>query len=552
MKQTSTTAFSSVEETDDPFLPLWPHRFDYIWAEHTDPNEKPTWQTESRHPLSDRLLLQGSYLYGVRFSSTTKYILLDIDRGSRYHPASDPQALQRIHDALEPLGLPSCITITSSYSGGLHLYFPFEVAQKSWEIALCVTTLLQNAGLKYAPGQLEVFPNPRSYAPVGSSEMPLYAAHRLPLQAGSYILRNGDLEPIYSSRERFTEMWHQASSHNTIDSELLKQTLKKARRREYRVTTKAEKFINDLNAEIEPGWTGPGMTNRILGRITMRSYIFGHVLYAETPLEGDALIKDVIKVARALPGFYDWSNHINELEEKAKTWAEAIERSHYYHYGTKKAPAVSTIEEAISHNEVKAKTAREKIRLAIATLLNEGQLPIKVRERFEVLTTRFNIGGPTLYKNRDLWHPDHLREAELVEIPPDPPETLEVNVGQERFKALSPTSHTSLLVSNDCNTLSDKGLNPTSQGQTDTSVCNTANAAQLSLFEVRKALVTAQEERRKRSLEEQSKRQRTEQERGRQAVIEQMRGYLASGDPVLMSEALNWVRDNPEYLDIVL
>jgi hypothetical protein len=34
--------------------------------------------------------------------------------------------------------------------------------------------------------------------------------------------------------------------------------LKAARRRQFRVTGKADKFLNDLNAEIEQGWTGAG------------------------------------------------------------------------------------------------------------------------------------------------------------------------------------------------------------------------------------------------------------------------------------------------------
>ncbi|MEP0949722.1 MULTISPECIES: hypothetical protein [Cyanophyceae] len=549
MKQEAPRALSffSVEEAEDPYLKLWPHRYDYICAEHTEPNEKPSWQTESRHPLSDRLILQGGYLYGVRFNATTKYILLDIDRGSRYHPASDPLALRRIQDALEPLGLPSCITITSSYSGGLHIYFPFEEAQKSWEIALCVTTVLQNAGMKCSPGQLEVFPNPRAYVPLENSEMPLYSAHRLPLQTGSYILKNSDLEPVSNSRERFAEMWHHASSHNTIDAVLLKQTLKKARRREYRVTTKAEKFINDLNAEIEPGWTGPGMTNRILGKITMRSYIFGHVLYAPTPLEGDALVEDIIKIARELPEFHKWSNHVHELTEKATAWARAIEQSHYYHYGVDKARrTAANDEDTPSHNEIKAQEARERIRLAIATLLNEGQLPITVRERFNVLTTKFSVGGPTLYKNKDLWHPEHLRDRAPVEIPPDPPNVKEAPSEPERFEAHEPESRPNLLEQKGRNTLPDKTLNSLNQEQTHSSVCNSgAHAAQLSLFQ----LASDQEERRKRLAEKQSNRQKAKQKKARQAVIERMRSYLASEDHVLKKEALNWVLENPGYLD---
>ena len=548
--KTLLTRFTCVEEQDNCFLSLWPHRFDYIWAEQTAPNEKPAWQTESRHPLSDRLILQGGLLYGVRFGSTTKYVLIDIDRGSRYHPAADSQALRRIQDALEPLGLPSCIVLTSSYSGGLHLYFPFDQPQVSWEIALGVTALLHNAGLKLVPGQLEVFPNPRKFSAPGTGEIPLYAAHRLPLQAGSYIL-NSDLEPVYSSQERFAELWHHTSGHNTIDSQLLKQTLKSARRQEYRVTTKAEKFLNDLNAEIEPGWTEPGLTNRLLGRIAMRSYVFGHVLYAQAPLTGEALVADIVRVARELPGFYEWSNHVHEIEEKAKDWARAVEQSHYYPYGVNRAPKAPATAGLSTYNEEKMKQAREKIRLAIATLLDEGQLPIMVKERFTILTKRFAIGGPTLYKNKDLWHPNHLRGADPWENPPDPPVDLEITAGHERFGALSPASHPSLLVEEGCNPLSDKGCGAGDDAAGQLEVCN-AKSVQLSLVQIREAIVAAQEQRRQQQAQAEAAQRQMKQQAAQQAMIDRMRGYLASEDPILIGEALNWMRSHPEYRELLL
>jgi hypothetical protein len=548
--KTLQTRFTCVEEQDNGFLSLWPHRFDYIWAEQTAPNEKPTWQTESRHPLSDRLILQGGLLYGVRFGRTTKYVLIDIDRGSRYHPASDSQALRRIQDALEPLGLPSCIILTSSYSGGLHLYFPFDQPQVSWEIALGVTTLFHNAGLTCAPGQLEVFPNPRKSSVTGSNEVSLYAAHRLPLQAGSYIL-NSDLEPVYSSQERLAELWHHTSSHNTIDSQLLRQTLKSARRQEYRVTTKAEKFLNDLNAEIEPGWTGPGLTNRLLGRIAMRSYVFGHMLYAQAPLEGEALVADIVRIARELPGFYEWSNHVHEIEEKAKDWARAIEQSHYYPYGVNRVPKVPATVGLSTYNEEKAKQAREKIRLAIASLLDEGQLPINVKERFTILTKRFAIGGPTLYKNKDLWHPNHLRENDPGEIPPDPPVDLEMTSGHERFEALSPESHSSLLVEEGCNPLPDQGCSDRDGADEQIEVCN-AETMQLSLVQIREAIAAVQEQRRQQQALAEAARRQIKQQAAQQAMIDRMKGYLASEDAILMGEALSWLRSHPEYRELLL
>ena len=96
----SSHPFQSIQEWEDTFLALFSHRHDYIWAAHPQPTAKPEWQTESRHPLSDRLILQGGYLYGVRFGAKTKYLLLDIDIGSRYHPRHDPFAIAHLVAAL--------------------------------------------------------------------------------------------------------------------------------------------------------------------------------------------------------------------------------------------------------------------------------------------------------------------------------------------------------------------------------------------------------------------------------------------------------------------
>ena len=103
MQLAPSRAFSSVPEGDDPFLALWSHRYDYLWAEHPNPGDRPDWQTESRHPLSDRLLQQGTSLYGVRFGPTTRYCVLDIDKGSAYHPNRDRFAWRRLVAALDDL-----------------------------------------------------------------------------------------------------------------------------------------------------------------------------------------------------------------------------------------------------------------------------------------------------------------------------------------------------------------------------------------------------------------------------------------------------------------
>ncbi len=402
-----------VLERQDQFLSLFPHRFDYIWAEHPTVGQPLAWKTERRHPLSDRLVQQGSYLYGVRFGAETQYCLLDIDIGSPYHPQRDPFAIARIVAALEPLGLVSYFASTSSYSGGLHLYLPFAQPQSSWKLAIALACLLENAGFKPSPGQLEVFPNPKPYL---EAETPsLFNAHRLPLQTGSYLL-NQDLQPIWSDRSSFVQQWQFAQTRNDLDSATLKRLVHQAQRQYFRISGKADKFLNDLNAEIELGWTGAGQTNRLLGRITLRTYIFHHKLAGGEPLEGPALVQKVVEVAQSLPGYRDYCRHQHEIEHRAAEWALCIENSHYFHYGYESGkfkPQQPEVEAAIERvptwNQQQSATTRDRIRSAIADLLNQAALPAKATARFHSLL-KYGIGGASLYRHRDLWHPQCLTE----------------------------------------------------------------------------------------------------------------------------------------------
>jgi hypothetical protein len=311
------------------------------------------------------------------------------------------------------LGLVSHLTCTSSYSGGFHLYFPLSSPQSSWELAVAVTALLESTGLKLSAGQLELFPDPKPYRVEGTAS--LFNAHRLPMQAGSYLV-NSDFQPVWSSPERFVEQWQLASDQNLLDRLAIKRIIKQVKRCCYQISGKADKFVNDLNAEIEPGWTGKGQTNYLLGRITMRAYIFNHILTNSPPLEGQALISEIVRTAKSLPGYEIWCQHQHEIEHRATEWANCIENSHYFHYGDQKGrykgklepsdlePAASGLP---SWNQQQSDAARERIKLAVAQLLDMGTLPVRPTARFKALV-QSGVGGGSLYRHRDLWHPDYF------------------------------------------------------------------------------------------------------------------------------------------------
>jgi len=583
MRQTSVTRFKSVCEWNDPFLSLFPHRFDYIFAPYPNSGEATAWKTESRHPLSDRLVYQGAYLYGVRFGAETNYCLLDIDTNSTYHPKHDPFAISRIAAALEPLGLVRHITCTSSYSSGLHLYFPFQQTQSSWQLAIALACLLENAGFKLQPGQLEIFPNPKPYST--DSTPSLFNAHRLPLQIGSYLLDQA-FQPIWSDSHTFVTQWKLAQQQNDIDNKTLKQILKQAKRKHFGISGKAEKFVNDLNAEIELGWTGSGQTNRLLGRITMRAYIFHHILSGGEPLKGEALVSEIVEIARSLPGYSEWCQHQHEIEHRGEEWARCIENSHYFHFGdqskkTKLEPPdpdlTAAIDQSPSWNQRQSAATRDRIRRAIADLLEKNSLPVRATARFQALL-KFGVGGASLYVHRGLWHPSYFcidsnqdvadRFKSPVENPPNPPDS---NTGSQLDCVLNASnwlSPPSLLVEDASNALPDRDLsnlreeNQSAIGSnaslsrsssdldkaldtSDNGNCDT-QPLQPPLFNLQTWFDVGKEA-------SQSAHQQVDQihlEAKQAAPIARMQHFLESGDPILMAEALAWSAINPGVLQV--
>lgn len=474
------TAIASPLSTANPFLALFLHRWDFLYAEHPEPGEQPDWRIESRFPLSDRLIQQGAHLYGVRFGANTKYVLLTIDQGSDHHPNRDPFSIDRILAALEPLGLVRSLICTSDASGRLQVYFPFMEALPSWEIASAVTTLLTHADFWVKPGQLEVLPNARPF--VKSGKPLLFEGHRLPLQGQSYLL-NGDLEPIFSNHHRFIEQWSISATQNTVDTTLLNRILQSVRRFQYPLSAKANKFLNDLNAEIEPGWAGPGQTNYLLGRITMRAYIFGHVLYADEPLAGQALIDNIVKTARALPGYQAWCGHQADIESRAADWARSVEESHYYPYRVGKPQqkrAVSEQPHLVSDdllttwNQWQSNHARQRIASAIGELLEHNTFPLKAGERAAALIA-FGISKATLYRHQDLWHPEHLWKTP----PSDSPQLNALTALDCVEGASGAVQPLTLLGETGCTSPQDKGLRDSDLVKSAETGCTSAQDAGL-------------------------------------------------------------------------
>ena len=82
-----------------------------------------------------KALMDPFWEIGKRFSGQTNYCMVDIDRGSPFHPWNDGQAFASLLGTLEDMGLTRPVLVRSSASCGLHIYYPLAQLCRTWEVA---------------------------------------------------------------------------------------------------------------------------------------------------------------------------------------------------------------------------------------------------------------------------------------------------------------------------------------------------------------------------------------------------------------------------------
>ena len=291
----------------------------------------------------------------------------------------------------------------------------------------------------------------------------------------------------------------------------------------------------------------------------MRSYIFHHVLFSGKPLAGTALIEDIIETARSLPGYEEWCQHQHEIEHRAEEWAKCIENSHYFHYGDQKGKFKATseelekaVEQAPTWNQQKSERTRERIRSAIADLLETGSLPSSATARFKALLD-YKIGGGSLYRHRDLWHPNYLTETEFnLETPVERDEQSDCAGGAYNCHSL-----TSLFPSVNGNDLPANGSSDSTpqiqlelDGNSSSEQCSEPLGSVQFVQQTLADIQAQQAARREASQIAGQRQQQIKRQASNAKLVARMQQYLVSGDPILVAEALAWADINPGVLDV--
>ncbi|MEO1096093.1 MAG: hypothetical protein AAFX01_14475, partial [Cyanobacteria bacterium J06638_28] len=341
------------------------HPWDFLQAPTPLPGEKAQWMTVKDYPLAPRLLWQRwqdpKQLIGVRFTHATLYALLDIDAGSTYCTA---EAIAQIRAALETIGITRTILLRSSHSNGLHLYLPLAEPVKTFDLAVALQECLKAQGLAIAKGQLEIFPNVKTY---GVERIIHYNGHRLPLQPGTgSCLLDDNLNPIGESLEQFFQSWEKAAAHQDMGE--LHHALKIGRdnhrqrpRRSYSRLSKVEVWRQDLEADIQTGWTGHHQTNHLLKVIACHGHVF-------LELEGDDLIAHTLDTAIHLSGYREYCRHQRDIHIRVRAWCKAVQ-NYYWPMGSEaKRDIRARVTPSLNLNDQRAEDARQRIRVAMQGL----------------------------------------------------------------------------------------------------------------------------------------------------------------------------------------
>jgi len=435
------------------FSQFFDHRYNFIEAPFKS-DERPEWQTNSAYPIEHRNLwnrfLDPVSLIGVSFGSLSHYAVIDIDRGSPYHPYTNEAALKELLGAYEEIGFNDHLIVQSSASEGIHLYFPLPKEVPTHKLAVMMKLTAIRAGFEVKDGTLEIFPNAKPYNP---DKATAYKAHRLPLQAGSYLLDENYL-PYSDSIKTFLDQADQAAAAQDID--LIETAIATAHEtKAFRPIkgdgSRAAVFAQDLKEQIEEGWTDYGQTNDLLRIIGTYGRVF-------ESLEGKALADYIVTTAKGLPGYWEYCQHQHQIERRAQEWARCIEKF-YYPYGTE-PNRVGTFGEMVNKgnkaekepkenkiNKERQQSAVERIIQGVEFIKEKlAEIPEKVGEMKELLVKviidLFGVrpSDQTLNRNKELWHPSLIveREVEIIILGGQAEEQPEQQPEPNLIEALSP------------------------------------------------------------------------------------------------------------------
>jgi hypothetical protein len=437
-------------------LKLFPPSFDFICAKATPGGINPNWHTRDRYRLTHAELIRKwadpATIIGLRPLKDTQKLTIDIDRSSKYHAFNNPQLYQELIDCLAEIGLCDGEIVRSSASGGHHLIFVLSETINSFDLACLLYLYLEERGFGVATGQLELFPNVKSF----NSN---FNAVRLPFQEGSELLES-DFNIVPQSHEENMAYLVSRIENNGNDLDLLKVIIRK-RKKDFKKlykqfnslgNTKIQEWYRDWSETIDMGWTAKMQTNHLLGVFCKFSVVFEGIT---DPVQ---LWEQVKTKVLAAPGYDQFCEHQHEIDRRIKDWVRCTLKR-YFPLGSRRQINSNGQYRSAPRprSTVRTDDVKRRIQDAIASVVQQlGNLPQKLTDRLSAIIAASRELGQGLSKNtlyescyKVLWHNAETAKTRQNEQT-DTPQTFSHIYALEKTPKNQPETKTDTAISHIC------------------------------------------------------------------------------------------------------
>jgi hypothetical protein len=471
----------SQQEAMGKFLALF-HKYGWIYKPlggggWISANEK--WALTDSEILKAVACVHPKHFLGARAGKATRFGVLDIDAGSKYHSVKQ---LGRILEALAKAGISETSIYRSSDSGGWHIYLFFDEPISSRDLRAQLIQLLRLSGFDIAKGTLEVFPAPgdaRGNSSIGNGlRLPLQPGFAWLNQDGLVIEERDSISPV-EALDRFIRDMECGNSRH--DFHQMKAYVSRLIESQEQITTQVSQIsqISKAKGVVVPFRKPDGVElseytlctvlevfQGLPPGINAETWIKGRE-FAQVGLTGKSQRAEAIYCLSHYLFYGDPERRLPALGygyEKERQWAiEKILSS--LHNGCSKdinkgrGDAVAQIERAASwlpkdrrgkennvvpfvkkvpiawqRNSANLKSeATKKIQAAVADF-EEAQMTFSVRD----LQLKTGCSNKTLYKHRGLWKPaqERLQTGLLATVTPE----YNAGVGAASSESLLPSS----------------------------------------------------------------------------------------------------------------
>lgn len=302
----------------------------------------------------------------------TMAVCIDVDINSKYHPANDGNGIEPVKDALAEIGLTEALEFQSSYSNGMHLWYPLSTAQKSWKLAKVIEDACRIKNLEIKDGVLELRPNRRRF----NSNFKLI---RAPLSGEGNALWVGELGGLEDFSIAILRHFFCLAKDFNLLTPLMHNSVTIVCSSSYtRALNHKAKNLSYYKNVLSDGFTNSSQTQKI----SLSAMIVARMVEGIDSV--GALRVRLIELLTSVPGYQQFCKHQRQIES-GRYWSD-LTLQNTLHF----SPSDYENSWRKAHNDKRALQATEKAQQAIFSAVDDGLTFSSKSAAIEALRARYD------------------------------------------------------------------------------------------------------------------------------------------------------------------